>query len=686
MDSVAIKGPIKIGLAGQPNTGKSTLFNRLTGAKQHVGNWPGKTVEQKQGIFHLNDKKYSLVDLPGTYSLTANSSEELIARDFIISNEVDMIITMVDTSQLERSMYLLSEMVGMNVPVIAVLNMIDVAKEQGKSINIQKLQEKLGIPIVPMVAAKGEGVEGLLEKVQIIEENKKILHADAMVKIYEDVFKEEFNELMKILPKEGIGNCSSSWIGVRLLENDEQILTLVKEKVTADEWTGIHSIIKKNTDGPLKAANCRYEWIKNILEDVLTKKQEYFLKRMGFDKLATHRIFGKPMAILMMILGFAVSMVIAMPFMMGIGRVLPQISLTLRDSLLDEGISYWIVSLVTEAVIPSVSMALIMGGFIAGVVFVFGFMEDVGYMARVAYVFDTTMSKIGLHGKSIMPFITSFGCNMAGITGSRVIESWQQRLLTITTSMVVPCAAMWGVIGLVGSLFFGVNAIWVIVALFICSIFYVIFTSWIFRTKFIKEEDGMGLIMELPPYHKPNWKGIFVHVWSKMKDVMKKAFVVIVGVSVVMWVLSYTADGNIENSPIYAIGKTVEPIAAFLGLDWRLLIALLVSVMSKEGALGVLSMLFGVGSGTSSFSGIMVSGAVQFDQSALSTAMLAAISKPSALAFMFAYYFNVPCMAAIACVNAETHSLKWTIKIVSYYMLSALVIGAIAYRIGTILF
>ncbi|MCT4606002.1 MAG: ferrous iron transport protein B [Marinisporobacter sp.] len=686
MESVAIQGPIKIGLAGQPNTGKSTLFNRLTGAKQHVGNWPGKTVEQKQGIFQFNDKKYSLVDLPGTYSLTANSSEELIARNFIISDEVDMIITMVDASQLERSMYLLSEMVGMNVPIIAVLNMTDVAREQGKSINIKKLQEKLGIPIVTMVAAKGEGVEGLLEKVQIIEEDQKILYTDPMVKIYEDIFKEEFNELMKILPDGGIGNCSNSWIGIRLLEKDEQIVKLVKEKVTKDKWEMIHSIIKKSTDGSLKAANCRYAWIESVLKDVLTKKQEYSLKRRGFDKLATHRIFGKPIAALMMIAGFIGSMVIAMPFMMGIGRILPWISLTLRDILLDKGVSYWIVSLVTEAVIPGLSMAVIMGGFIAGVVFIFGFMEDVGYMARVAYVFDTTMNKIGLHGKSIMPFITSFGCNMAGITGSRVIESWQQRLLTITTSMVVPCAAMWGVIGLVGSLFFGANAIWVIVALFICSIFYVIFTSWIFRTKFIKEENGMGLIMELPPYHKPNWKGIFAHVWSKIKNVMKKAFVVIVGVSVVMWILSYTADGNIENSPIYAIGKTVEPIATFLGLDWRLLIALLVSVMSREGALGVLSMLFGVGSGTSSFSGLMISGAVQFDPSALSTVMLASISKPSALAFIFAYYFNVPCMAAIACVNAETHSLKWTIKIVSYYMLSALIIGAVAYRIGTILF
>ncbi|TCO73118.1 ferrous iron transport protein B [Marinisporobacter balticus] len=686
MESVAVVGPVKIGLAGQPNTGKSTLFNRLTGARQHVGNWPGKTVEQKSGIFHFNHKKYSLVDLPGTYSLTANSAEELIARDFIISDKVDMIITMVDTSQLERSMYLLSEMVGMNVPVIAVLNMIDIAKEQGKLINIEKLQEKLGIPIVPMVAAKGEGVENLLGKIKTIEENQKILHTDVLFKIYEDVFKEELNDLIKILPDEGIGNCSSNWISARLLENDRQIVEIVKENVTKEQWEVIHHIIKRNIDGPLKAANCRYAWIESVLDGVLTKKEGYALKRIGFDKLSTHRIFGKPIAILMMLAGFIASMAIAMPFMIGIGSILPLICLNLRNILLNKTGSYWIASLVTEAVIPSVSMALLMGIFIAGVVFVFGFMEDIGYMARVAYVFDATMSKIGLHGKSIMPFVTSFGCNMAGITGSRVIDSWKQRLLTITTSMVVPCASMWGVIGLVGSLFFGVNAIWVIVALLICSIFHVIFTSWIFRTKFIKEEEGTGLIMELPPYHKPNWKGIFLHVWSKMKDVMKKAFVVIVGVSVTIWALSYTSDGNIENSPIYAIGKTVEPVAALLGLDWRLFIALIVSIMSKEGALGVLSMLFGVGTGISSFSGIMISGAVEFDQSALSTVMLESISKASALAFMFAYYFNIPCMAAIVSVNAETHSLKWTIKIVSYYMVSALFIGGIVYRIGTIIF
>lgn len=316
-----------------------------------------------------------------------------------------------------------------------------------------------------------------------------------------------------------------------------------------------------------------------------------------------------------------------------------------------------------------------------GIILVFGLMEDVGYMARISYVFDDTMTKLGLQGKAIMPFLVSFGCNIGGITGTRVIDSWGQRVMTIALSWVVPCASTWGVVGLVSGTFFGNGAVVVVLALFAVAFLHIFITYKVFGRSLNKVEGRTGLIMELPPYHKPHWKSLFGSVFSKMGNVLSRALRIIICISVIFWLLSYSADGNVANSIIYKVGTFIEPVTSLFGLPWQLFIAFVASAMGKEASLGVMASLFNTGS---IWAAIEQSATV--DTAALSTSMLSVISRPEALAFLFAFFFNMPCLMALTATTQETHSMKWTVRIALYYVLTALIMATIAYHVGLVIF
>lgn len=357
-----------------------------------------------------------------------------------------------------------------------------------------------------------------------------------------------------------------------------------------------------------------------------------------------------------------------------------------------QGIRFWVIALMWDAavcfllnieasVLTAVTFALQMACYVFGISLVFGFMEDIGYMARISYVFDNTMTKLGLQGKAIMPFLVSFGCNIGGVTGTRVIDSWGQRILTIALSWVVPCASTWGVVGLISGTFFGGKAVFVILSLFAVAFLHIYITYKIFGRSLNKENDRTGLIMELPPYHKPHWKTLFGSVFNKMGSVLKRALSIIICISVIFWLLSYTPDGNVTNSIIYRIGTFIEPVTMFFGLPWQLFMAFVASAMGKESALGVMASLFN----TAGIWGA-IEGTSAVDTAALSTNLLATISQPEALAFLFAFFFNTPCLMALAATAQETHSMKWTVRIALYYILSALILATIAYHVGLVIF
>lgn len=484
-----------IALAGQPNTGKSTVFNQLTGARQHVGNWPGKTVEQKSGTYAYQGATYRVVDLPGTYSLTANSLEETISRDFIIGEHPNAVVVLLDAAQLERTMYLLAEVLPLPAPVIVALNMMDVAEHEGRSIDVKALEQRLGVPVIPMVAAKKQGVPELIETIHRLASD----HHTYVPRIPDvgDAEKQTLARIKAMIEGHVPAAYPLDWVAVKLLEGDTAIKSLVQRDLPSGAWRKLENLIGQNGDGALAVAGARYTWIQQITRQTVSHAAQEGVKvrRGKFDKLATHPIWGIPLAVLIMLAAFAVAMVVAMPVMTVAMSGLPYAIEATRQALI--GAPAWIGAMLADGLLPGVGMALAFLGFLFGMFLAIGFVEDIGYLARVAFVGDRFMSSIGLHGKSFLPMVTSLGCNVAGVLGSRVVDSWQQRMMTLVMAPIVPCLAVWGVTGFFGTLFFGASAPLVIVALLVTLIVWLVFTGFLFKRLLIKEKPG-GLIMELP--------------------------------------------------------------------------------------------------------------------------------------------------------------------------------------------
>ncbi len=674
-----------IALLGQPNSGKSTLFNGLTGSRQHVGNWPGKTVETKEGVFYYNGISYALVDLPGTYSLSANSEEEIVTRDYIAGNKADLICILADASQLERSLFMLADYAGINKPVVLLLNMMDVATQQGKAIDSQGISEKLGIPVVPMTASDRKGYDGFYTMIEKTLKSPSNLSGKELAGICVETIGEPFQELIELLPKDGIGVFSSSWLAAKLLDQDEHIIRLVKFKVGEGCWNKMDAVISGVKNGNLLTADCKFKWIETILKENVKKSKNIQVRMSRLDRIAISRLWGRPMAVGIIILGLILSMAIAIPFMMLFQNISQIASAQLSAGLTAIGAPTVVVSLLCYGILTAITFALMMVSFVFGISLVFGFIEEIGYMARISYVFDSSMSRLGLQGKAIMPFLVSFGCNIGGVSGSRVIDSWGQRVTTIALSWVVPCAATWSVVGLVSTVFFGSSAFLVVLSLFAVAFLHMAITSRIFGRHLIKESDKSGLIMELPPYHKPKYRNLFRFVFMRMGDVLKRALKTIIFVAVIFWALSYTSDGNVTNSVIYKIGIFIEPVTMWFGLRWQTFMAFLAAAMGKEAALGVLAALFhSQGQATGIWD--VISKQAEVSTSGLGNAMLSGISKAEAVAFIYAFFFNVPCLMAVATTLQETHSLKWTLRIAGYYIGVALLMSTIAYHVGLLIF
>ncbi len=674
-----------IALLGQPNSGKSTLFNTLTGSRQHVGNWPGKTVEKKEGDFSHDGKNYKIVDLPGTYSLSANSEEEIVTRDYIANGNADLICILADASQLERSLFMLADYAGIKKPVVLLLNMIDVAKEQGKTIDSRSISKKLGIPVIPISAHDRKCYNDFFQALDKMQKMPSELKEKEIAHFYTDTIGDQYDQVLELLPKAGIGAYSSAWLAAKLLEQDLPATRIVESNVKTENWQRIATLLRNVKNGSLLTGESKFKWVESILKDRIATSKSGAFTRSRFDRIATSKTWGKPLAIGVILLGLIVSMAVAMPFMGLFGVLLGILSPLLAQGLTSIGTSALLVSLVCDGILTAVSFAFMMVSFVFGISLVFGFLEELGYMARISYVFDNSMSKLGLQGKAVMPFLVSFGCNIGGVTGTRVIDSWGQRVMAMALSWVVPCAATWSVVGLVSSVFFGSGAFLVVLSLFAVAFLHLLITSKIFGRSLIKESDRSGLIMELPPYHKPKYGNLFRFVFNRMGDVLKRALSVIVLVAVVFWALSYTSDGNVANSIIYKIGIVIEPVTMWFGLRWQTFMAFAASAMGKEAALGVLASLFNSTGQTAGIWGALSKSAA-ISTSGLGGALLAGISKAEALAFIYAFFFNLPCLMTIATTRQESHSLKWTLRIVGYYIAVALLMSAIAYRVGLVIF
>lgn len=657
---------LTIALAGQPNMGKSTIFNLLTGLNQHVGNWPGKTVEKREGEFQYNNHAIHLIDLPGTYSLSANSPEEIIARNFILQEKPDLVVAVVSAANLERSLYLVSELIVLETPLMIVLNMIDVAEQEGFTVDAKILQAAIGVPIIPMIASRASGVRGLLDYFdQFIEGNLEFYPRTPQISAGHQHVKELIDQLIDgfvpdYYPK--------NWASMKLLEGDLEIYEILKSVLPLERWETIDDILKQHEDAGLAIASGRYEWIERNIRAAVNRPK---LGQIGvtdrLDKLATHPIGG--LIVLAIILGliFWLTFTIGSPIQEWMdSKILVPLGTLAQVWLIDA--PAWVISLVVDGVIGGVGAVVTFLPIIIIFFATFGFLEDIGYMARAAYVMDNFMHWMGLHGKSFLPLFLGFGCNVPAVMGTRVIESWPARILTILLAPFVPCSARLAVIAFIAPAFFGSNAFLISWGLILSSIVILIIVGVILNKVFFKGERT-AFIMELPLYHIPNWRSAMLLIWQRSLSFLRHAGTIILVMSIVVWALSEFPGGDLETSFLAQIGNFVAPVGKWMGLDWKLTVALISSFMAKENAIATLGVLYG-----------------RTAEVGLLETISMTYSPAVGLAFMVVTLLFIPCAATVAVIKQETGSWKWTmVNIVLMLVVSigaASGVYAIASRLG----
>ena len=672
-----------IALLGQPNSGKSTLFNNLTGLHQRVGNWPGKTVERAEGFFSYNGVEYKVVDLPGSYGLSANSEEEVVTRNYIHGGEADLVCILVDASQLERSLYMLADFVGIRAPVMLVLNMMDVAEAAGKKIDVESIEKKLGVPVLGFSAAETKRYPVFLRTLELAVKFPRFLDSGELRKELEEIGENKVESPLHLLEEAlgeiKLGNSEKMWLAVKLLENDKLVRQAVKDNLPFARRNAVETILENVGDGGIATGEAKYRWIYKIVKESCNEKapDKVFGK---WDRIATHRIKGKIFSFVIMVVALLACMILAFPGM-GIGFGLQP----LLQSLVEKAgalLGAWpvVVSFVNNVLVGGTCITVCMTSFIFSIIFVFRILEEIGYMARFSYAFDNWLSRLGLHGKAIMPLFSGIGCTAGAVCGTRVLDTRGQRLFALVLLWAIPCGSKVAVVLFLASTFFGSAAPFFAIG-YVALIFLSFWLSSIlFGKKLIPENERVGMIMELPPYHKPHWKMIAAMVGRSTWGIFKKALKIILMVAAVFWALSYASDGNVENTILYRIGNAIEPVTMFFGMRWELFISYLGGMFSKEASLGIMSTLFNhTGEAFS-----LVTRVAASDN--LGEVLAKTISKPEALAFLFASMFNVPCVLAMGTTYREVGAIKWLATIMGYYIALSLGLGFIGYHIGLLIF
>ncbi len=707
---------LTIALAGNPNSGKTTLFNNLTGARQHVGNYPGVTVEKKEGAFKYKDYKINIVDLPGTYSLTAYSIDEIVTRNFVIEEKPDVVIDVIDTSNLERNLYLATQFMELDVPLILAFNMSDVAKKQGTKINGKRLAELLGVPIISTVATKKIGTNELLDEIVSLVESK--IEPEKTFVNYGKEIREELKKLEKILEKDKslIEKYPSRWIAIKLLEKDEEITKKIGKNSLSDE---ILNTVKKST-AHLKSvfddepdaiiADRRYGFISGACSEAVSKNYETrHTVSDRIDKVLVNRILGLPIFLGLMWLAFKFTFRLSEP-LMGWVEVVQKWLGNVFGGLLPDGSA--IQSLIVDGIIGGVGSVLIFVPIIFLLFLAMAVLEDSGYMARAAFIMDRLMHKIGLHGRSFIPMLLGFGCNLPAIMATRTIEDRKDRMVTILVNPFISCGARLPVYTLfIGAFFAERIAGNVLFSLYILGMIVAIVMAKIFR-RFLFKGPASPFVMELPPYRVPTINGLFIHMWERGVVYLKKAGTVIFVGCALIWFLSnfpwqpqYSKDYNtlieqaqeskelvskLENEKAFEkmeksyagqIGRTIAPIFKPLGFDdWKASVGLIGGFIAKEIVVGTLGTLHSVGE--SDEKSVTLRQALQNEKRPDGSRMYNSLVAYSFMVFVLLY---MPCIAVFGVIKRETNSWRWPIFTAVYTTAVAWIIAFVIYQGGMLL-
>ena len=652
-----------IALVGQPNMGKSTLFNLLTGLNQHVGNWPGKTVEHREG--HFMGGTARLVDLPGTYSLTANSPEEVITREFILREKPGVVVAVVSAANLERSLYLVAELTALNAPLVVALNMMDVAAQEGIQVEAHVLEAALGVPVIPMVAAKASGVSRMLQVVEDVLAGK-IIPCPNTPEVRSD-HKEMLNQIEELIEAHVPDPYPLNWVSLKLLEGDIEVTRMIQQALPAADWQKVHDILRQHDDAYMAVASGRYQWISRMLSAAMHrphKGQIGLTERL--DRWAVHPFWG--LVILALILGtvYALTFAVGAPIQAWLDQTIIIPLGDLAASTLS-GAPLWVRGMIVDGLIGGVGSVLTFLPILVIFFAAFAFLEDVGYMARAAYVMDSFMHVMGLHGKSFLPLFLGFGCNVPAVMGTRVIDSRPARLVTIMIAPFVPCTARMAVIAFIAPAFFGENAVWVSWGLVLLSLVVLVLSGTLLNKIFFKGERS-AFIMEMPLYHVPNARTIGLSVWQRSLSFVRKAGTAILAMALLVWVFSYLPNGDLNTSYLAQFGKFLEPVGSWMGFDWRLMVSLITSFPAKENIVATLGVLFG----SSADSGL--------------TGMLAAnYSTATALALLVVTVLFIPCISTVAVQKQETNSWGWTLLGIALMLGVSFAAGAATYHIGLVM-
>ena len=705
---------INVALVGNPNCGKTSLFNIASGAHEHVGNYSGVTVDAKAGFFSFQGYHFRIIDLPGTYSLSAYSPEEIYVRKHIIEETPDLIINVVDASNLERNLYLTTQLIDMNVKMVIALNMYDELEASGNHLDYEKLSELIGVPMVPTVGRTGQGIDKLFHVIiesyegsDYVTKNirKQVRNEvlDDMEAWHKDVEPEEqyasdhgifrhihvnhgpvLEKSIEAIKKEIARNeairhkYSTRFLSIKLLENDRDIERVIAELPNGGDILAIRNREAENIskamreDSEQAITDAKYGFISGALKETFTEgKLEREQTTRVIDSIVTHRIWGYPIFFLFLYIMFEGTFVLGEYPMMGIEWLVEQIG-NLFNHYMPEGP---LKDLVIDGIIGGVGGVIVFLPNILILYFFISFLEDSGYMARAAFIMDKIMHRMGLHGKSFIPLIMGFGCNVPAIMATRMIEDKKCRLITMLINPLMSCSARLPIyLVLVGAFFPKIGSL-VLLGIYATGILLAVLMARLF-SRFLVKGDDTPFVMELPPYRIPTAKTIFRHTWEKGAEYLKKMGGIIMIASILIWFLGYYPQGNYEtiaeqqeNSYIGQIGKAIEPVIEPLGFDWKLGVGLLSGVGAKELVVSTLGVLY----------------ANDGDLDSVNLSDRIPITATVALGYMLFVLIYFPCVATLAAIKQESGSWKWAFFAAFYTTALAWIVAFIINQLGALI-
>lgn len=692
---------IRLALAGNPNCGKTTMFNDLTGATQYVGNWPGVTVEKKEGRYKA-DKEVYITDLPGIYSLSPYTLEEVITRDYLVGEKPDAILNLVDASNIERNLYLTTQLLEMGIPVVVALNMMDIVQKRGDTIDTAKLSAKLGVPVVETTALKGKGTKELVQAAKHAAQSGAKPAAPA----FSDVVEQALGQITSLIA-DVTEQDQRRWFAVKLFERDEKVLNRFHfGKDTLEKIEKIITAVEDELDDDAESiiTDARYQYITEIVKPCVKKQRSGMTMSDKIDRIVTNRILALPIFALVMFVVYYVSVTTVGSVLTDwandgvfgegwelFGMWIPGIPTILGDALSGLGIADWLYSLIMDGIVAGVGAVL---GFVPQILVLFLFLailEDCGYMARVAFIMDRIFRKFGLSGKSFIPMLIGTGCGVPGIMASRTIEQERDRRMTIMTTTFIPCSAKLPIIALIAGAIFN-NAGWVAFSAYFIGVMAIIVSGIMLKKFRMFAGEPAPFVMELPNYHTPTARNVLRSMGERGWSFIKKAGTVILLSTVVLWFLqtygwengAFGAVDDINNSVLAAIGSVVAPLFAPLGWgNWQNAVASVTGLIAKENVVATFGQIYGFAE-------------VAEDGAEIWSLLAASFTTVSAFSFMCFNLLCAPCFAAMGAIKREMNNAKWTAFAIGYmcvfaycvalmvYQFGGLITGEVAFGLGTV--